>query len=101
VLSARGVFIKGSEEMICKKLIGASILICFALTPVSAGQAGETIRTQAVLLPTAACYYGYAKNKKTGKCIELKCAKSEMLDKNGHKCIPKPRKKRSTYRGSH
>ena len=45
-----------------KKLSSAAMLVCFAAFPASAT---ETVRTQGLFVPTAACSYGYAKNKKT------------------------------------
>ena len=93
--------------MAMKKLTVALIIIGFAALPVQAGdqaamQSDGTL-TQGMITTTAACAYGYAKSKKTGKCIELKCGTYKMLDKNGHKCVAKPKPKAtgsSTHRGS-
>ena len=90
------------------KLIVAVVFSAFAILPVRASSDAATSGTilQGQLTPTAAsaCAYGYAKSEKTGKCVELKCADDMMLDKNGHKCIAKPKAKStgsSTPRGSY
>lgn len=88
--------------MLLKKLTIAVILTGFAVLPVRAGEQAASYSgtlLQGSITTTAACEYGYAKSKKTGKCIKLKCSSNKMLDKNGHKCITKPKPK--TSRGSY
>ncbi len=87
--------------MLLKKLTVGLILTGFAVLPVRAGeQAAQFNGTllQGSITTTAACAYGYAKSKKTGKCFKLKCSSNKKLDKNGHKCIAKSKPR--TYRGS-
>ena len=87
--------------MLLKKLTVALILSGFAVLPVRAGEQEAQYNgtlLQGSITTTAACEYGYAKSKKTGKCIKLKCGTNKMLDKDGHKCVAKT--KPSTYRGS-
>ncbi len=87
--------------MLFKKLTVALILTGFAVLPVRAGeqtaQYNGTV-LQGSMTTTAACEYGYAKSKKTGNCVKLKCGANKMLDKNGHKCIAKTKPR--THRGS-
>ncbi len=87
--------------MLLKKMTVALLLTGFAVLPVGAGeltaQYNGTV-LQGSMTTTAACSYGYAKSKKTGKCFKLKCSSNKKLDKNGHKCIAKSKPR--TYRGS-
>ncbi|MCP4937197.1 MAG: hypothetical protein GY927_24065 [bacterium] len=87
--------------MLLKKLTAALILSGFAVLPVRAGEQAAPYNgtlLQGSITTTAACEYGYAKSKKTRKCIKLKCSSNKMLDKDGHKCVAKTRP--GTQRGS-